>query len=308
MQLQKVIRQFLEHCEIEKGHSNLTLRNYNHYLNRFQKYCESENTSDIEDVDLDLIRKYRLWLNRQKGKDGDLCKQTQNYHLIALRAMLKYCAKQDINTLPAEKIELADTPEREIEILEPEEVERLLNAPNLSNISGMRDKAIIELLFSTGLRLSEMVSLDRENVNLDTGEFSVRGKGGKIRVVFLSDRAKEFISLYLTKRNDSDGALFVRHGKGGAKTEDDRLSPRQIQRVVNIYSKKAGIMKPVHPHTLRHSFATDLLQGGADLRSVQTLLGHSSVTTTQIYTHITNPQLKEIHKKYHGKKLTYNEE
>jgi site-specific recombinase XerD len=307
MTLNKIIREFLEHCEIEKGHSNLTIRNYEHYLGRFNEFAQDNNINEIENINLELIRNFRLWLNRQPGKnDRTLTKQTQNFHLIALRALLKYCAKRDITTLSAEKIDLADTPEREIVVLDPQEIERLLDTPSTATVTGKRDRAILELLFSTGLRLAELVSLNIENINLDSGEFSVLGKGGKIRVVFISPRAKDALHNYLKTRLDTDPALFIRQTK---KTNQSlRLSPRQIERIVKAAAIKAGIAKAVHPHTLRHMFATDLLQGGADLRSVQTLLGHSSVTTTQIYTHISNPQLKKVHSTSHGKSLANEED
>lgn len=300
MKLEQTVRKFLEYCEVGKGHSVLTIRNYQHYLNRLLQFCEQESINEVEDVNLDLIHKYRLGLNRIQQANGQpLGKQTQNYHLIALRAMLKYCAKNDIQTLPAEKIELADTPEREISILEESELQRLLEAP-----TKWRDKAILNLLFSTGLRLSELAGLNREDVNLETGEFSVKGKGGKIRVVFLSDAARDILRQYLKNRGDGDSALFTREtNRKDLARQEMRLSVRQIERVVTAAAKKAGIVKPVHVHTLRHQFASDLLRGGADLRSVQTMLGHSSVTTTQIYTHITNPQLKEVHRRFHGKQL-----
>lgn len=303
MELHTIIRQFLEHCEVELGHSPLTLRNYNHYLHRFMSFCESQGCTTVDGISHDTVRTYRLWLNRQQTQGGEpLSKQTQNYHLIALRSLLKYCAKRDITTLAPEKIELADTPERELTVLDPDEVERLLNAPSPASIVGKRDRAILNILFSTGLRLRELAALNCDDVNKDTGEFSVRGKGGKIRIVFLSDVARQSIASYLAARADDDEALFVRTKKHGDDA-DLRLSSRQIERIVTNTAKAAGIVKPVHPHTLRHSFATDLLHGGADLRSVQTLLGHASVTTTQIYTHVSNPQLKEVHRAFHGKKL-----
>lgn len=319
MQLQQAIRQFLEYCEIEKGHSDLTIRNYSHYLNRFLKYCADNNVDIVENIDQELVRNFRLFLNRLKtAENTELSKQTQNYHLIALRALLKYCAKADIKTLPAEKIELAQTAQRDIMILDQPELQRLMDAPYPTGVNGWRNRAIIELLFSTGLRLSELAALEREHVNLATGEFSIRGKGGKIRIVFISQRAREALANYIAKRHDTDPALFTRldsvarqarvdsigHRNGLADSKADlRLSVRQIERIVSARAKQVGITKPVHTHTLRHQFATDLLQSGADLRSVQTLLGHASVTTTQIYTHITNPELKEVHKKFHGKKL-----
>lgn len=303
MGLHKIIRQFLEHCEVELGHSPLTIRNYEHYCNRFMHFAQSQKCTTVDNITHDLVRAYRLWLNRQQTQKGEpLSKQTQNYHLIALRSLLKYCAKRDIATLAPEKIELADTPERELMVLEPDEIERLLGAPSSTSIVGKRDRAIVNILFSTGLRLQELATLNRDDVNKDTGEFSVRGKGGKIRIVFLSDAARHSITTYLDTRADSDAALFVRSKKRGNKP-DLRLSSRQIERIVTNAAKTAGIVKPVHPHTLRHSFATDLLHGGADLRSVQTLLGHASVTTTQLYTHVSNPQLKEVHRAFHGKRM-----
>jgi len=210
MKLDKTVRQFLEYCEIEKGHSALTIRNYNHYLGRFVNFAKEDGAEEAENINLELVKNYRLFLNRFKAQDGkELTKQTQNYHLIALRAFLKYCAKNDIKTLAAEKIELADTPEREITVLEPEEMERLLGAPK-----SWRDRAIINLLFSTGLRLHELAKLNRDEINFDTGELSILGKGGKVRVVFLSDNAKDTLWQYLKQRQDEDKALFVRIKKG----------------------------------------------------------------------------------------------
>lgn len=310
MTISKIIQDFLDHCEIEKGHSGLTIRNYHHYLNRFKDFAQENQIEEIGKVNQDLIRQYRLWLNHLPGRhNSTLNKQTQNFHLIALRALLKYCAKRDIKTYSADKIELSDTPEREITVLEPEEVERLLATPALNDLAGKRDRAILELLFSTGLRLAEIYKLNQDNLNLETGEFSVLGKGNKVRIVFISNRARDAVHDYLKARFDEDPALFIRHSKGGFKNDTGlRLSARQIERIVKNTALKAGIVKDVHPHTLRHVFATDMLQGGADLRSVQTLLGHSSVTTTQIYTHITNPELKKVHKQAHGKRLKDSEE
>ena len=306
MELHNAIRQFLEHCEVELGHSPLTIRNYEHYLRRFMSFCETQQCTMIDGVTHDIVRAYRLWLHRQQTIKGEpLSRQTQNYHLIALRSLLKYCSKRDIETLAPEKIELADIPDREIIILDPDEIERLLNAPSASNRVGKRDRALCNILFSTGLRLRELAALNCVDVNKDTGEFYVRGKGGKIRIVFLSDRARESIFSYLSARTDNDPALFIR-SKSREDKQDMRLSTRQIERIVTNTARMAGIVKPVHPHTLRHSFATDLLHGGADLRSVQTLLGHASVTTTQIYTHVSNPQLKEVHKAFHGKRMRKN--
>lgn len=312
MTLHDAITEFLEYCEIEKGHSQMTIRDYDHYLRRFEQFA-----GDItpEKIDLELVRRYRLALNRITDDRGRTLKKiTQNYHIIALRAFLKYLIKKDIKTLSPEKIELAGTEARDITFLDGDEVERLLAAAQGNSVAEKRDKAILETLFSTGLRISELVGLNREKVNLDRGEFAVIGKGGKQRLVFLSDRCRDTIKSYLDARHDLDPALFVRHGKKHQSTINNdqgssiqhrgsaRLSARQIQRLIKHYAKKAGLLKKITPHTLRHSFATDLLMAGADLRSVQQLLGHSSVTTTQIYTHITDTHLRDVHKAFHGKR------
>lgn len=309
MTLSKLITDFLEYCEVEKGHSQLTIRNYDHYLSRFLEF-----TGNIppEKINLELIRRYRLYLNRLTDeKDKPLKKITQNYHIIALRAFLKYLSKRDIKSLAAEKLELSDAESRSLVFLEIDEIERLLTASNQekNKILRARDKAILETLFSTGLRVSELVALSRDKVNLKRGEFSVHGKGDKIRVVFLSDDAKNAIGNYLNLRTDNYKPLFIRYQKK-EKTSDDlsgenlRLTPRTIQRLIKKYATIAGIVKKVTPHTIRHSFATDLLVSGADIRSVQSMLGHSSITTTQIYTHITDKQLREVHKAFHGKRRT----
>ena len=295
--------EFLEYLEIEKDRSQLTIRNYDHYLCFFLNWSELDHP---EQITAEVVRKYRLYLNRYKNdNEKGLKKVTQDYYIIALRGFLKYLAKRDIKTLAGEKIELGKSHDREVEFLETEEVMRLIKSANGSKISDLRDKAILELLFSTGLRVSEVSRLNRDNVNLKSGEFSVRGKGDKIRLVFISDPAKNAIINYLKRRKDVDPALFVNMKK--SKKEDCqnvsqmRLTPRSIQRIVKKYAIKAGIVKKVTPHTLRHSFATDLLMNGADIRSVQSMLGHSSITTTQIYTHITNKHLKDIHTKFHSK-------
>lgn len=297
---------FLEYLEIEKNRSQLTIRNYDHYLNRFLDWSMIRSP---EEITIDLIRKFRLYLNRYQNKKGQSLKKiTQDFYVIAIRGFLNYLAKRDIGSLASEKIELGKTKERQVEFLQPEEIRRLLNAASNNKFSDLRDKAILELLFSTGLRVSEMAGLNRENVNLKSSEFSVRGKGDKIRLVFISDSAKKALADYLERRKDLDPALFVRLRKekgGGAKNKKStlRLTPRSIQRIVKKSAIKAGIVKKVTPHTLRHSFATDLLINGADIRSVQEMLGHSSITTTQIYTHITNKHLKDIHKKFHSKSM-----
>jgi site-specific recombinase XerD len=258
--------------------------------------------TSAEEITSDLVRAYRIHLNRLADAKGNgLKKITQNYHAIAIRNFLKYLAKRDIKTLSAEKIEVGKNPSKEIEFLSPEELERLLESASISDLKGLRDRAILELLFSAGLRVSELTSLNRDQLNLNRQEFSVRGKGDKIRIVFISDTAKKSLENYLNKRTDIDEALFIRYSKNENLEETQRLTPRSIQRIVKFYAAKAGIVKAVHPHTLRHSFATDLLSNGADIRSVQTMLGHSSITTTQIYTHVTNQQLQQIHKKFHGK-------
>ena len=297
--------EFLEYLEIEKNRSQLTIRNYDHYLDRFLDWAMVRSP---EDITSDLVKKFRLYLNRYKDDKGrNLKKVTQDYYVIALRGFLKYLAKQDIKTLASEKIELGKSEEREVEFLEAEEVKRLLESAGNENFRSLRDKAILELLFSTGLRVSELSNLNRDSVNLKSGEFSVRGKGGKIRLVFISDSAKNAIIDYIKKRKDIDPSLFVNIRKLKSSKASDkhtcslRLTPRSIQRIVKKYAIKAGIVKKVTPHTLRHSFATDLLMNGADIRSVQSMLGHSSITTTQIYTHITNRHLKDIHKKFHSK-------
>ncbi|MBI2097055.1 MAG: tyrosine-type recombinase/integrase [Candidatus Sungbacteria bacterium] len=335
MSLEKLKKDYLEHLEIEKNRSQLTIRNYDHYLSRFLGWAKIDKPSAITE---DLIREYRLYLNRTKDKFGrTLKKQTQNYHLIAVRNLLKYLSKRDVKSLAAEKIELGKTPSRDIEFLEGDELERLLKAPEGDSMQALRDRAILELFFSTGLRLSELAGLNRDSVNLQKGprperiegEFSVRGKGDKIRVVFLSDAAHDALKKYLAKRADIDEALFVRAGRSlfprepkhlknpnnrpkntnvtigrpivTVQESDLRLTPRSIERLVKRYAAKAGITKKVTPHQLRHSFATDLLRNGADIRSVQALLGHAHITTTQIYTHITDKGLREIHQKFHAK-------
>ncbi|HLD20056.1 MAG TPA: site-specific tyrosine recombinase/integron integrase [Patescibacteria group bacterium] len=305
MQLSTAITQFLEHIEIEKNRSSATLRNYDFYLRRF---CNWAKDPQVSDVDQEMIRQYRLWLNRLSDKKTDkpLKKKTQNYHLIALRAFLKYLAKRDIPSLPAEKVELGKQEDRQVEFLDSEELERFLRAPfecKNPDIIQIRDKAIIETLFSTGLRVSELANLKRDQINLKQDEFTIRGKGSKLRVVFLTDSSKEWLKKYLEKRQDISPYLFVRHDKAMKDNEKEtNLTPRSIERLVQKYTTIAGITKIVTPHTLRHSFATDLLRNGADIRSVQAMLGHSSITTTQIYTHVTDEGLKKVHQQFHSKK------
>lgn len=298
----KVKTDFLEHLEIEQNRSQKTIANYDHYLTRLIDFAGDIKVSDI---DAELIRKWRLWLNRLGTNTSDeLQKTTQNYHLIALRSFLKYCAKRNIPALAADKIELARTTRKQVTFLTPEELERLFAQVNTQTLPGLRDRAILELLFSSGLRVSELVGLDRDHINLKRREFRVRGKGQKDRPIFISPEAADWIQKYLDKRDDTTRPLFVRYS--GSKKVDltgnfHRLTVRSVQRLVARYALLAGITKHVSPHTLRHSFATDLLMNGADLRSVQAMLGHSNISTTQIYTHVTDPHLKDVHQRFHRK-------
>ncbi|MDO8494907.1 MAG: tyrosine-type recombinase/integrase [bacterium] len=301
--LKQLKMDFLEYLEIEKNRSPKTIENYNHYLTRFLGFAQVSSPQQLTE---ELIRKFRLHLNRLTDHRGKVMKRvTQNYHVIALRAFLKYLSKREIKAISPERIELGKQEDRHIDFLENNELERILKSPQSQGLVDLRDKAILETLFSTGLRVSELCSLDKERIDLDRGELSVSGKGSKIRLVFLSADAREAIKTYIKKRSDVDASLFIRIPKNEAfeKYENLRLTPRSIQRIIRKHTIRAGIVgKKVTPHTLRHSMATDLLRNGADIRSVQSLLGHSSVTTTQIYTHVTDSQLKEVHKKYHKKK------
>lgn len=295
-------RKFLEYLEIEKGSSLKTVENYERYLNRFFTFAKVEKAKDITDEN---VREFRLFLNRQKGikvkgqTEASMKKNTQNYYLIALRVFLKYLNKHEISTLSPDRIELAKIKERSLDLITIEELDRLLSGPNGTDLKNFRDKAILELFFSTGLRVSELASLNRE-LDLSKGEFSVRGKGEKVRVVFLSDSAKKAIKNYLEKRKDMEEPMFIQISKTN-KESSPRLTPRSIERIVKHYATKAGISKKVTPHIIRHSFATDLLQNGADIRSVQMMLGHSNISTTQIYTHVTDKQLQNVHKKFHSR-------
>ncbi|MCL5411550.1 MAG: tyrosine-type recombinase/integrase [Patescibacteria group bacterium] len=302
MTIARLITDFLEYLEVERNCSQLTIRNYDHYLQRFLSFAGDINPKEIN---LDLIRKYRVYLARYVDPETELPLKriTQNYFMIALRAFLKYLARQDIDTLSAEKVELGDQDPRPIKILDDDQLQRLLASPDVSDEVGLRDKAILETLFSTGLRVSELAWLDRDRVNLDRKEFGVVGKGGKERVVFLSDDAAKWLGNYLAVRKDKFNPLFIRY-QGRVDPVDRgeamRLTPRSIERVMERYVKKARIPIKATPHTLRHSFATDLLINGADIRSVQEMLGHSNISTTQIYTHVTNKQLKDVHKAFHS--------
>jgi site-specific recombinase XerD len=297
-------RQFLEYIEVEKGRSLRTIVNYDHYLTRFIDRTKVKSAGEITD---NVVRDYRLWLNRQltgrnKADKGEtLKKRTQNYHLIALRAFLKFLAKRDIRALSPEHIELAKTGERHLDLISHEELRRLLDAPDGTDAKSLRDRAILELFFSTGLRASELCSLTRD-IDFKADSFPIRGKGDKVRVVFLSDEAKQAVKRYMDKRTDVDDALFVRFNREKARNGDLALDKRSVERLVKHWAVKAGISKKVTPHVIRHSFATDLLQNGADLRSVQLLLGHANISTTQIYTHMTDRELGRIHKQFHDKK------
>ncbi|NCU28829.1 MAG: hypothetical protein EOM85_04135 [Candidatus Moranbacteria bacterium] len=314
--LEQLKREFLEHVEIEKGNSLKTVGNYDHYLSRFFEFAKISEPKEITD---DKIREFRLFLNRQPGirirgqQSATLKKNTQNYHLIALRSFLKYLMKRDIPSLSPDRIDLAKIKERSLDLISVSELDRLLQSPTEiqklsknknADLKTLRDKAILELFFSTGLRLSELCSLNRD-LDLSKDEFSIRGKGEKVRVVFLSDSAKKSISEYLKNRKDFEEPLFIQYSNssGGkeARKESNRLTPRSIERIVKYYAIAAGISKKVTPHVIRHSFATDLLSNGADIRSVQMMLGHANIATTQIYTHITDKQLRDVHKKFHSK-------
>ena len=321
--MEKQIRKFLEYIELERGHSQLTIRNYDAYLSKFADFAADHNIRSVAKIDLELIQKWRLALHRR-----ELSNKTLNYYMIAIRSFLKYLSKMDIASLAPEKIELADTPERKINFLEENELERLIEAYSGSEIMELRNRAIVEVLFSTGIRVSELAGLNRDDINLKRKEFSVFGKGGKNRVVFLSESAASALGRYLTKRHDEDKALFTKQsavsrqssvvsrqspvvGRQSSdeiatdkkrQTSEPRLTPRQIERVVREAGKRAGIVKKVTPHTIRHSFATDMLRSGVDIRSVQSFLGHANVTTTQVYTHVTDKHLREIHQKFHNKK------
>lgn len=305
MLLSKAKIDFLEYLEIEQNRSQKTIRNYDHYLTRLIDFAGDIH---IKDIDAELVRKWRLWLNRLGTNTSDeLQAITLNYHLIALRSFLKFCAKRDIPALTADKIELARTRRKQVTFLSEEEIERLFATPDIASLAGMRDRAILELLFSSGLRVSELVGLDRDHINLKRREFMVRGKGQKDRPIFISPTAADRIQKYLDARQDNTRPLFIRFA--GSKKVDlsgnfHRLTARSVQRMVGRYARLAGITKHVSPHTLRHSFATDLLMNGADLRSVQALLGHSNISTTQIYTHVTDPHLRAVHEKFHRRETS----
>lgn len=292
-------RQFLEYIEIERGRAVKTIENYDHYLSRFFEWGHIKSAGDITE---EKVREFRLWLNRQPGTAGAMKRRTQNYYLIAIRAFLKFLRKREIPCISPERIELAKLPERSLDLITSAELDRLITSASGENQRSLRDRAILELLFSTGLRVSELCALNSD-IDLSRDELSVRGKGDKVRVVFISPTAKEAVRAYLKARKDMEEALFVNILADGkvSKKNAKRLTPRSVQNIMKKYAAKAGITKKVTPHILRHSFATDLLSNGADIRSVQALLGHASINTTQIYTHVTDAHLREVHKKFHGK-------
>lgn len=295
------ILDFIEHLEVEGGRMPRTAENYEFYLNRFVEFAGDITPPEITS---ELLRKYRLWLNRYRAADGEtLAMITQSYHLIALRGFLKYFSKRDIPSLAPDKIELPKTHRKQVTFLHYDEVLRLLEQINTDEENGLRDRAILELLFSSGLRVSELVNLNRDHINTKRREFMVRGKGQKDRPVFISEAAADWVEQYLAVRQDTLAPLFISYSKNvEANTSGDyrRLTARSIQRMVSKYARLAGITKHVSPHTMRHSFATDLLMNGADLRSVQSMLGHSNIATTQIYTHVTDAHLKDVYEKFHS--------
>jgi site-specific recombinase XerD len=308
MLFRKAKTDFLEYLELEQNRSQRTIANYDHYLTRLTDFAGDDIT--VTSISPELIRKWRLWLNRLGTNTSDeLQKNTLNYHLIALRGFLTFCSKRNIPALSADKVELARTVRKQVTFLGEEELQRLFDQPDVGKLAGLRDRAILELLFSSGLRVSELVGLDRDHINLKRREFTVRGKGQKDRPVFISPEAATWLQRYLDQREDNTRPLFIRFG-GNKKVDMSgnyhRLTARSVQRLVSRYALMAGITKHVSPHTLRHSFATDLLMNGGDLRSVQAMLGHSNIATTQIYTHVTDPHLKQIHERFHGRADTEN--
>ena len=305
-ELDRLIEDFLEHLEIERQSSPLTIRNYRHYLGRFSNWLKRNSfKAKPSSIDLEKIKKYRVYLARFSAPNGQLLsRSTQAYHVIALRSFLRWLVKNDHQTLATEKVDLPKSESRSLKFLSTEQVERFLAQPLPSKKTGLRDKAILETLFSTGLRVSELVRLSRDQIDLKRREFGVIGKGGRARVVFLSERAVKWLKKYLDNREDNWKPLFIRLG-GSQKVEETgekmRLTARSVQRIVDKYSRKAKLPVKVTPHVIRHSFATDLLIAGADIRAVQEMLGHKNIQTTQIYTHVTNRQLRNVHEMFHGK-------
>ncbi|CAN5405190.1 site-specific tyrosine recombinase XerD [soil metagenome] len=301
MYMSDLITDYIEHLEVEGGRSARTAENYTLYLERFVEFTDDIT---VDKITSEVIRKYRLWLNRYKNVGGDeLATITQSYHLIALRGFLGYLSKRDIKSMSPDKIELPKVSRKQVTFLDYEEIERLLNQMTATDEVGLRDRAIVELLFSSGLRVSELVNLNRDHINTKRREFMVRGKGQKDRPVFISESAAGYVDQYVSKRTDTLPPLFLSYSRNNVVNNSGnyrRLTARSIQRIINTYTLLAGITKHVSPHTMRHSFATDLLMNGADIRSVQSMLGHSNISTTQIYTHVTDQHLKEIYEKFHS--------
>lgn len=325
MGIKEAVIRFLEYCELDRNLSLKTVRMYGYYLQFFESWLLNSKTPEVssrgsstsgvsvvardfpvEKIDENTIRNFRLYISHEYKNEfkGQLKRQTQNYFLVALRSFFRYLIKQKVNVMPPEMIELGKSRDRTIKFLSEEELDRLFTSIDTSDIIGLRNRAILEVLFSTGLRVSELVSLNREQVNLEAGEFGVIGKGGKARVVFLSKSAKDWLDRYFIKRSDPYRPLFIRYSgpkaPEGLTDEKQRLSVRSVERMIDTQRKKAGILFRIGPHVLRHSYATDLLTHGADLRSVQEMLGHKNISTTQIYTHVTNVRLREIHEKFHS--------
>lgn len=301
MYISELVVDFIEHLEVEGGRSAKTAENYHLYLDRFIEFA---GDIEVDTITQEMVRKYRVWLNRYKNGDGgELATITQSYHLIALRGFLNYVSNRDIPTLSPEKIVLPKVSRKQVTFLHYDEVERLLAQIPLADEAGLRDRAIIELLFSSGLRVSELVNLNRDHINTKRREFMVRGKGQKDRPVFIGEAAAERVTDYLEARSDSLPPLFISYSRNNIETMSGdfrRLTTRSIQRILNKYARLAGITKHVSPHTLRHSYATDLLMNGADIRSVQSMLGHSNISTTQVYTHVTDEHLRETYEKFHS--------
>ncbi len=299
--MSELLHDYIEHLEVEGGRSAKTAENYALYLERFVQFTDD---IDVDKITTEVIRKYRLWLNRfRNNNDDDLATITQSYHLIALRGFLTYLSKRDIASLSPEKIELPKVSRKQVTFLHYDEVERLLNEIPLDDETGLRDRAIVDLLFSSGLRVSELVNLNRDHVNTKRREFMVRGKGQKDRPVFIGEAAAVRVNAYLDARMDNLPPLFLSYSRNNMSSmggDYRRLTSRSIQRIISKYARLAGITKHVSPHTMRHSFATDLLMNGADIRSVQSMLGHSSISTTQVYTHVTDEHLREIYEKFHS--------
>lgn len=317
MKLNEAVLRFLEYSELDRNLSLKTVKMYGYYLTFFQTWISKQTTSksknqdssediQVEEINEETIRNFRLYLSHNyiNPYKGSLKRQTQNYFLIALRSLFRYLIRQKLTVLSPDMIDLGKLRDRNIKFLSPQDLNRMFQSVDVTSEQGVRDRAILEVLFSTGLRVSELAGLDREKVNIERGEFGVVGKGGKLRVVFLSDSAKEWLNTYLGMRKDPYSPLFIRYsgpkGEDGLNPQKMRLSVRSIERMVDKYRKKSGLLDRIGPHALRHSFATDLLSHGADLRSVQEMLGHKNIATTQIYTHVTNARLREVHEKYHS--------